>query len=62
MTEGERAIDRLSPEERAGLTNIAASWKMEGADLSDQALEILARYMLNEISADECDAQLDALD
>ena len=61
MTREQSTIARLSPEQRADLDNIAASWRMERMELSDAELEVLARYMLREITHDECVAQMDAL-
>lgn len=51
----ERAIDRLDGDLRLELDNLAASWAMEGQELSAQELEVLARYLLGEIDAAERD-------
>ena len=55
------ALDRLTAVQRRDLDNLAASFAMENMPLSQPALEVLAAYCLREISAAECDAQLDAL-
>lgn len=47
-------LERLSPAMRRELDNIAASWKMEDQELTAAELEILARFMLGEISREEC--------
>lgn len=51
----ERAYDRLSEELRFKLDNVAASWAMEGQDPTPDELEILARFLLQEITAAERD-------
>lgn len=47
------ALDRLDPEKRHQLNNLIASWRMENTPLTDPEIEILARYLLGEITADE---------
>lgn len=51
---GTSYLERLSPAMRRELDNIAVSWKMEDQELTAAELEILARYMLGEISREDC--------
>ncbi|MEU8225909.1 antitoxin VbhA family protein [Kribbella sp. NPDC048915] len=48
-----RAVDRLDPEKRHQLDNLVASWRMENMPLTDTEIEIFARYLLGEITAEE---------
>jgi hypothetical protein len=56
-----RPIDRLTPEKRHQLNNLIASWRMEKMPLSDQEIDILARYLLGEITAEESNRLMDEL-
>jgi hypothetical protein len=58
---GNRAIDRLDEPLRHKLDNIIASYKMERMTLSEAEIEILAQYLLGEISAEESRARMAAL-
>jgi hypothetical protein len=49
------AYDRLPEDLRFKLDNIAASWQMEGQPPSPAELEILARFLLGDITAEERD-------
>ncbi len=60
MTKGAR--DRLSPAMQAELANVAASFRMEQMELSDAELDVLARFVLQEISREECVALMRDLD
>lgn len=60
MTKGAR--DRLSPAKQAELANVAASFRMERMDLSEAELDVLARFVLQEISRKECVALMRDLD
>jgi hypothetical protein len=46
------AYDRLPEDLRFKLDNIAASWQMEGQPPSPAELEILARFLLGDITAE----------
>jgi hypothetical protein len=56
-----RAVDRLDAEKRHQLNNLIASWRMENMPLGDAEIDILARYVLGEIDADERRRLLDEL-
>lgn len=56
-----RAIDRLDADMRFKLDNIAASWRMEGMSPSEDEINVLARYLLGEIDAEERHRQMQAL-
>ncbi|WP_350277482.1 antitoxin VbhA family protein [Kribbella sp. HUAS MG21] len=49
----ERPVDRLDPEKRHQLNNLIASWRMENMPLSDKEIDIFARYLLGEITAEQ---------
>ncbi|GAA1579123.1 hypothetical protein GCM10009804_39510 [Kribbella hippodromi] len=49
----DRAVDRLDAGKRRKLDNLVASWRMENMTLSDPEIDILARYLLGEITTDE---------
>jgi hypothetical protein len=57
----ERPIDRLTPENRRQLDNLIASWRMENMPLTDPEIDILARQILGEITAEESDRLMDEL-
>ncbi|MGW7686078.1 antitoxin VbhA family protein [Kribbella sp. NPDC054772] len=57
----DRAVDRLDAEKRHQLDNLIASWRMENMPLSAPEIDILARYILGEITADERTRLLDEL-
>jgi hypothetical protein len=57
----DRAVDRLDPDKRHQLNNLIASWQMEKMPLGDAEIEVLARYLLGEIDADERRRLLDEL-
>lgn len=54
MSDTTSYLERLSPAMRRELDDIAVSWKMEDQELTGGELEILARFMLGEISREEC--------
>jgi hypothetical protein len=54
------ACDRLTAEQQFALRNLAASFAMDGIDLDAAEIEILAAYALDEITREQCIAQLDA--
>ncbi|MFF0345398.1 antitoxin VbhA family protein [Kribbella sp. NPDC004875] len=56
-----RAIDRLSPDKRRQLDNLIASWQMENMPLTAPEIDVLARYVNGEITADERRRLLDEL-
>jgi hypothetical protein len=57
----ERPIDRLTPENRRQLDNLIASWRMENMPLTDPEIDILARQILGEITAEESNRLMDEL-
>lgn len=61
MTTEPTALQRLSAEQRRDLDSIAVSWEMEGQTLPAAEQEVLARYILGEISFDESQRQMIAL-
>jgi len=57
----QRAVERLDAEKRLQLDNLVASWRMENMVLGEPEIEVLARYLLGEIDADERRRLLDEL-
>lgn len=55
------AMDRLSPQQRLGLRNLAASSAMDGVEVPHEDLEVMARHLLGEITEDQMVEQLHAL-
>lgn len=55
------AMERLSPQQRLGLRNLAASSAMDGVEVPPEDLEAMACYLLGEITEDHMAEQLDAL-
>ena len=51
--------DRLPDDLRFKLDNIAASWRMEGQELSVAETDVLARYLLGEVPESEVISILD---
>lgn len=54
------AFDRLTAEQQVALRNLAAWSAMDGSDLDAAEMEILAAYAPDEITREQCIAQLDA--
>jgi hypothetical protein len=52
------ALHRLSPEQRAQLDNLQASFRMERMEPTAAELELGARYLLDEISFEDLQAGL----
>lgn len=55
------AADRLSPDQRLQLDSLAASFAMEDMDFSDAELDVLAAYVLEELTRDQALDRLHAL-
>ena len=60
-TAGATALERLPAEQRLQLDSMMASFALEGSDFGDEGTEVLARYMLEELSFDETVSTLDKL-
>ena len=58
---GDRPADRLDESQRLKLDNIVASYRMEQQVLTADEIDILALYLLGEISSDESRARMAAL-
>lgn len=58
---GQRPADRLDPSQRLKLDNIVASYRMEQQILTEDEIDILALYLLGEISSDESRTRMAAL-
>lgn len=52
------AMERLSSEQRLRLRNLASSSAMDGVEVPDEDLEVMARYLLTEITEDHMAEQL----
>lgn len=54
-------MDRLSPEQRLRLRHLAASSAMDGVEVPPEDLEVVATYLLGDITEDETLKQMRAL-
>jgi hypothetical protein len=55
------AVTRLTYQQRGRLADVARAWGMDERELSSEASEALARFVLGETSREECRARLAAL-
>jgi hypothetical protein len=54
-------VTRLTYQQRSRLADVARAWGMDDRELSSEASEALARFVLGETSREECQARLAAL-
>jgi hypothetical protein len=54
----EHPVDRLTPEQRADLDHFADLWRADGLTLTVEEYDVLARYLLRELSLEECVARI----
>ena len=52
---------RLTYQQRNRIADVARAWGLDEHELSDDASEALARFVLGETSREECRARLEAL-